>query len=399
MTNPNLQWQWSLPADWPQPDADALSRSQQLCAQIAASMRDGWCSFEQFMQQALYVPGLGYYSAANAKFGAEGDFVTAPEISPLFSGCVARQVAQVLQALPDGEVLEFGAGSGVMAAEMLLELERMDSLPKRYTILELSGELRARQRDTISARAPHLIEYVEWLDQLPSERFNGVVVANEVLDALPVALLHRTGEQTLERGVALAEDGQWLWQDREPSSVVNAYLARLAEDGVVLRDGYITEAHVGIAPWVATLSGLLNSGLLLLIDYGYTRSDYYRAERSAGTMMCHYRHRAHPEPLTLVGLQDITAYVDFTTVAEAAVAADMRVDGFTTQAQFLLGCGITELATRAPMGDMRAQLELAQQIKQLTLPGEMGERFKVIALTRDLDLPLIGFAHDLRGRL
>ncbi len=388
---------WPLPADWPRPEPEALVRSAALCARLRAELAGGAMPFDSFMERVLYTPELGYYSGPNHKFGAGGDFVTAPEISPLFSACLAAQSAEVLTELGGGDVLEPGAGSGVMAADMLLEFERLACLPEHYLILELSGELRARQQQSIEARAPHLASRVSWLDRLP-DSFTGVVVANEVLDALPVKLMHLTGDGLRERCVVPDGDG-FGWSDEAPTPRLLEYAADLGALPERVPAGYVSEAHVAIRPWIASLAEHMARGAMLLVDYGYTRADYFRPDRHMGTLMCHYRHRAHADPLTLVGLQDLTAYVDFTAVAEAADAAGMAVAGFTSQTQFLLNSGITQRAEATPAPDLQAQLELARQIKLLTLPGEMGERFKVMALSKGVDHPPSGFGHDLRGRL
>lgn len=357
----------------------------------------GPIGFGRFMELTLYAPGLGYYSAGLRKFGSAGDFVTAPELSPLFARCVARTCAPVLAAL-SGDLLELGAGSGVMAAELLAELDGLGALPQRYLILERSADLRERQQQILAQRAPELLGRVVWLDAPPSAPFHGVILGNEVLDALPVERFQWRETGAEELAVSWGGEG-FVWLARPPGRELGGAVAALAAE-VGLGAGYVTELNLQVGPWLAGLADRLERGLMLLIDYGYPRREYYHPERVRGTLMCHYRQRAHDDPLILPGLQDITAHVDFTAVAEAALAAGLDVLGFATQAHYLLDAGLDAvLAEAAPVGDV-PYLEFAQQAKTLTLPGEMGERFKAIALGRGLDGAPVGFRlQDLRNRL
>jgi SAM-dependent MidA family methyltransferase len=383
----------SLPP--PQPEAQATSE------QLIALIRDeiaangGQISFARYMELALFAPGLGYYAAGSRKFGPEGDFVTAPEISSLFSRTLARQLAEILAKLGQGEVLEVGGGSGVMAADILTELETLDALPPRYGILELSAELQQRQRETLAERAPHLLPRVHWLSELPAAGFRGVVLANELLDALPVHGFCIEEDGPRERVVVW--DGQrFQWQRAAPGS--DALHQALAELAPQLAVGYCSEINLAAGAWVGSIAERLTAGVVLLLDYGYPRHEYYHPQRNTGTLMCHYRHRAHDDPFVYPGLQDITTHVDFTAIAEAAQAAGLQVSGYNTQGLFLLANGITELAEQAT--DERQRLELVQQLRTLTMPTEMGEEFKVMALSRGYDQPLRGFAlQDLRNRL
>ena len=360
----------------------------------------GGIGFARFMEMALYQPGLGYYSAGATKFGPGGDFITAPEISPLFAQCLASPCQRVLQGLGDGDILEFGAGSGRLAQELLLELERRDALPQRYLILEPSADLRARQRNNLHQSAPHLMDRVHWLDALPQAGFTGLILANEVLDAMPVHRFHK--EQGSLYEIQVGWNGtEFCWIADVPAAELVSAVERI-ETGLdaSLPSPYISEVNLLLEPWVASLAERLRQGIILLIDYGYPRRAYYHPERRMGTLMCHYRQRAHPDPLILVGLQDITAFVDFTAVAEAAVAHGLSVAGFTTQAHFLIAAGLgqhlSEIRARAP----GQYLKYAQQAKTLTLPGEMGERFKAMALAKGWEGPLPGFElFDQRGRL
>ncbi|NJN46315.1 MAG: SAM-dependent methyltransferase [Candidatus Competibacteraceae bacterium] len=390
----------SLPAP-PQPEPAALAHSARLTEQIRAEIaaNGGMISFFRFMELALYAPGLGYYSAGSRKLGAEGDFITAPEGSALFSRCLARQCQQILTQ-SGGDILELGAGSGIMAVDLLLELETLGDLPTHYFILELSAELRARQRETLIQRAPHLLDRVRWLNHLPGSGFSGVILGNEVLDAMPVQRFRITEEGPRPLGVSWDMD-RFSWcvgaEQQQISEAVKA-IQQYLNDTLPL--AYESEFNPQLAAWLASLADVLSSGVLLLIDYGYPRRVYYHSQRTTGTLLCHYRHRAHDNPLILPGLQDITVSVDFTAVAEAAVTAGFKVAGYTSQHYFLFGCGLAELLAEVDPDDQRRYLELSRQAKWLTLPGEMGERFKAIALTRNWDRPLRSFTvFDERGRL
>jgi SAM-dependent MidA family methyltransferase len=380
------------------PDAEQQAHSERLQAHIReVMMQDGGrISFTRFMELALYAPGLGYYSAGSRKFGEGGDFVTAPEVSSLFSRALAQQCRDVLAGI-GGDILEFGAGRGVMAADILAELQRLDALPSHYYILEISADLRQRQRETIYEKVPQLAERVVWLDALP-ESFEGVVLGNEVLDAMPVhRFTIRDGEP---RELFVMWDGERFLLDEEATDAALYPRLHQLQQQFHLGEGYESEINLMAEEWVTGLGSWLKRGVALLIDYGFPRAEYYHAQRSGGTLMCHYRHRAHGDALTLIGLQDITAHVDFTAVAEAAVAAGLSVRGFANQANFLIGCGLTEILA-AEEGDARDQLSRAAEVKTLTLPAEMGELFKVIALTRDWEGGgLRGFAlRDERSRL
>ncbi|QKT04976.1 SAM-dependent methyltransferase [Ectothiorhodospiraceae bacterium 2226] len=391
------------PLDLPAPDPAASAHSARLRdalhTEIVAAGAPG-IPFARFMEQALYAPGLGYYSAGTRKFGREGDFITAPELSPLFGRCLARQLIPLLAQLPGGEVLEVGAGSGVLAADLLGELHTLGALPARYLILERSAELRARQQARLAEAPIALRERVQWLDDLPPPGWQGVVVANELLDALPVHRFVRgTDGETAELYVDWA-DGRFVWRAGPWSDPRLAeQLAAVEAEAGALPAGYVSELAPAVGDWLRALAERLGRGAVLLFDYGYSRREYYLPERSGGTLTCHYRHRVHGDPLILPGLQDITAYVDFTAAAEAAHAAGLAVAGYTTQAHFLLGAGLLELAQLDAL-DAVERTHRAQQIKTLTLPGEMGERFKVLALARDLDLALPSLRlADMRARL
>ncbi len=391
-----------LQREWPAPDPAAVAISAELCERIDQEIEaaGGSLRFERYMEMALYEPGLGYYSAGLPRFGPGGDFTTAPLTSALFSRTLALQCAECL-AQTGGVILELGAGTGRMAADMLLELAARDAVPERYYILEVSAALRQEQRQTLERTVPQWLGRVEWLDRLPETPLRGVIVANEVLDALPVALFRRSKEGVEELRVARARDG-YAWHYAPAGAALAASVAAL-EDALNERlpAGYVSELCPRLPAWIASLSDLLEHGVLLFIDYGYPRREYYHPQRTMGTLMCHYRHRAHANPLILPGLQDITAFVDFTAVADAGLDAGLEVLGFAPQAQFLLGAGLPSLLEAEMLhADTRERLSLSQQAKQLMLPGEMGERFKVMALGRGYGEPLSGFGFgDQRGRL
>lgn len=394
--------------DWPQPDVDALSHSTKLGALIQSEIDQagGWIPFDRYMELALYAPGLGYYAAGARKFGEAGDFITAPEVSPLFSRCLARQCERVFAELGGAmecELLEFGAGSGIMAAEVLRELQARNALPRRYLILEVSPELQRRQHQTLQEKVPALLDRVIWLEQLPQTPIRGCILANEVLDALPVKRFRRRdGESVEELGVGIAGD-RLAWVGKPASEAFSQAVVGLEQErGGPFDPGYESELALSASAWVQSLSDSLAQGLVLLIDYGYERAEYYRPERHEGTLRCHYRHRAHNDPFVWPGLNDITAQVDFTSVAEAGLEAGLSFAGYTTQAYFLLATGLQEMAleTSPDDPDPAEHYNRMKQIKALTLPGEMGERFKVLGLHRGLAQPLQGFMlHDLRDRL
>ena len=370
-----------------------------IAAELAAA--GGWLSFERFMELALYAPGLGYYSAGSIKLGRGGDFVTAPEVSALFGRCLARQLAQVLAA-PGGEILELGAGSGRMAAVLLAELAALDCLPERYAILEVSADLAARQREVLGALPAALRQRVVWLERLPAEPVSGVIVANEVADALPCRRFQLADGQLAELGVALAAGaGRVAFRDA-PRAADEELTRAVAELGATLQqplpDDYQSEVCLTLTPWITTLAQGLARGLLLLCDYGLPRRHYYHPQRTRGTLRCHYKHRAHDDPYLNLGVQDITAWVDFTRVAEAALSAGLELAGFATQAAFLVALGIEARVAEAEGAIERARL--AGEARRLVLPGEMGEAFKMMGLTRGLQPPLVGFAlQDLRDQL
>jgi len=367
----------------PRPDDDSLAHCRKVCESIKQAIDEagGSISFAQFMQLALYSPGLGYYSVGTSKFGAAGDFVTAPEISPLFGRVVARQCAAALEQLEKGRVLELGAGSGRLAIDILRKLADLKSLPERYLILETSADLQARQEELIGEELPDFSLKVEWLSQLP-EKFVGVVIANEVADALPVERFERTDDAVLQMRVTADETGFDWCRKTAPEVLATAVEKIEADIGEPLPGGYQSEVSLGLPDWIGQIANCLGTGLVLLFDYGVSRREYYAPDRDQGWMRCHFRHHAHNQPLIYPGIQDLTSWVDFTAVAESAADHGLDVAGFVTQAQFLIDGGLQEELAGIVALPIADQLELSRQAKLLTLPGEMGENFKCIGLSR-----------------
>lgn len=388
----------------PEPPEELKRLSAELADRIRQKIvRDGPLPFSQYMEMALYEPGLGYYSAGLQKFGAGGDFVTAPQLGNVFARCLATQVSQVAEALPGYEIVEAGAGSGVLAADLLNALGDGHP-PARYRILERSAHLRQVQKETIERQAPGWLDRVSWLDAPPEDDWQGVFLANEVLDALIVERF-RIGTDGPRQMQVTAGDSGFEWADGpcpEPMQTrIHSLLDSLERP---LARGYRSELNAHLPEWLDAVTASLQSGLALFIDYGYTRRDFYHPGRSDGTLICHYQHRAHADPFCWPGLTDISASVDFTALAEAADACGLEVSGYTSQAMFLLACGLGDLLAESAHLSERERLRINNQVRVLTLPGEMGERFQVMALTRgldeDLSNDLAGFSvTDLRHRL
>lgn len=380
----------------PTPDSVALEYNERLTQLIrkTISAAGGSIDFARFMDLALYTPELGYYSSGAHKLGKHGDFITAPEISPLFAKCIARQCRDILTELKSGDILEFGAGSGVFAKDLLLALEKLDCLPTHYFILEVSAELRDRQKKQIASACPHLFDRVEWLDRLPKE-LKGIIFANEVLDAFPVRRFRIEKDGIKERAVTFKND-RFEWCSVEPSPALLDRVNALTQN-FELREGYESEINLILPAWIRSIADVLTQGVVLLIDYGYGEAEYYHPDRSEGSLQCYYQHHRHDDPLILVGLQDITAHVDFTAVAESACHAGLELAGFTTQASFLLACGLLEVAEKTGLS-AKEHFEETQAIKKLTMPSAMGEAVKVIGFRKNLDLPLIGFCLSDRQR-
>jgi len=382
----------------PLPDSDALAASHALQQLIALEIEQqgGAIAFARFMELALYAPRLGYYSGGAAKLGADGDFTTAPEITPLFGAALARAAAAIIaQSAPN--IIEFGAGTGKLARDVLTALQADGVQVDSYTIIELSGELRARQQEALRD-----FPQVRWIDGFP-DTFSGVVLANEVLDAMPIELVVKTA-QGWRRQMVTVESGRFDYVQHEPDAALSEQLARQIPQADTLPEGYLTEIHPVACGFMASLARMFEGegggkGAALLFDYGFPAHEYYVDQRSGGTLMCHYRHHAHPEPFYLPGLQDITAHVDFTAMAVAAQDAGLDVLGYTSQAGFLLGCGIGELLMRTDPEDAIRFLPQSKAVQKLVSPAEMGELFKVLAVGLDVELPAALLQADRSHRL
>ena len=378
-----------------QPDTAASHHS----AAVAAFIREridsagGVLPFDEYMEAALYAPGLGYYAAGSRKFGPGGDFVTAPELGPLFGQCLAREVGPVLASLKEACVLEFGAGSGALAVSLIEALSRLDQLPERYCILEISPDLRERQRKRLEPIANQHGLDIEWLERMPDAPLEGVILANEVVDAFPVTRFRVRNEKPVRAGVCINGDGfAWDWIDDlgDDQSTMNIFCQ------YQLKEGYTSEVCHRSKAWMGALASALQRGVVLVIDYGFPAAEYYLPERSEGTLRCHYLHQAHNDPLIYPGIQDVTSHVNFSALADAGRESGLEVLGYTSQEAYLLGLGLLELASPQPNDDEKQMLKTAAEVKELILPSQMGEAFKVMAFGKQADKPLQGF--KLRDR-
>lgn len=378
----------SIPAPTPVAARHSEHLTDAIKKQIDAA--GGWISFARYMELALYAPGLGYYTAGAHKLGAAGDFITAPELSPLFGRTLAHQVAEIMQKSAP-RILELGAGSGILALNILEELEKLDCLPQQYCIMEVSADLRARQESLLRQKLPHLMHLVQWLDSLP-EKIEGAVIANEVLDALPVHRVSWREDGIYEIGVACGPSG-FIWQEH-PADDTNL---RNAAEKIDVPHGYTSEICLAATGLINSLAARLGHGAMLFIDYGFGAREYYHPQRSEGTLMCHYRHRSHDDPFYLPGLQDITAHVNFTDIAECGIDAGLSLLGYTNQAFFLINNGITSMLQDISPEKLTDYLPLSSQLQKLTSPSEMGELFKVIALGNTEELT--GFIRGDLSRL
>jgi SAM-dependent MidA family methyltransferase len=393
--NPNARQTDSLPA----PGAEALAQSEALIDAIRERIdaAGGWLPFDRYMDLALYAPGLGYYSGGAMKFGKRAedgsDFVTAPELSPLFATTLARPVAQALAQSGTRQLMEFGAGTGKLAAGLLNALASLEVEFDSYAIVDLSGELRARQHETIFAQAPKWAAKVRWLDTLP-DAFEGVVIGNEVLDAMPVRLVVRKLGAWHERGVVWL-NGRFAFDDRPIALDASLELIDTAIDEANDDEPfaeYLTETHEAAHGFTKTVCTMLTRGAAFFIDYGFPRREFYHAQRATGTLMCHYRHRAHADPFLYPGLQDLTAHVEFTGIAEAGVETGADLLGFSSQARFLMNAGITDVLDQLDPSDVTRFLPAANAVQKLLSEAEMGELFKVIAFSRGIPGMIDAFA-------
>ncbi len=370
----------------PRPAPEAAAASQALISRIAAAIdaAGGWIGFDRYMAMALYEPGLGYYSSGKPVFGPGGDFVTAPELTPLFGAALSRQVGSWLAGCGADQplVIEFGAGSGTLASHLLNALDRQGFGNLRYQIVELSGDLRRLQRNTIAARLPQMVERVEWLDAMPGD-FRGVVIGNEVLDAMPVRTFEWDGERLLEVGVGI-EDGRLGWAARPADAGLEQLVAQLGVDRSTWHLPYRSEVCQQQSAWLATVAAAMQAGAILLLDYGFPAAEYYHPQRVGGTLMSHYRHRSLSDPFLWPGLQDITSHVDFSRLLAAGKAAGLQPLGYASQARFLLNCGLLDELDALPRDEQRLWFSQAQAVQRLLSEAEMGELFKAIAFGKGM---------------
>lgn len=392
----------NTPDRLPEPDAESRRLSARLADRIRSEIEicGARLSFARYMDLVLNAPGLGYYRARNRQFGGDGDFATAPEMSPLFARCIAVQVGQIIEQLGGGEIFEAGAGSGTLCADLLNALEGLGRLPARYLILEPSAALRARQQKTIELKAPGHLSRVTWIDDLPLTGFTGVMLANELLDAIPAPRFRKSAGRVLEAFVC-ERDGAfgWCFDAPEYEGLVESVAQIEARLNTPFADGYTSELGSAREAWTRSAAERLRRGALLLLDYGYTLSEYYHPQRRDGTLACFYRHRVHGDPFFWPGLQDISVHVEFSGLCRAAGSADLTVAGFTSQAEFLIATGLLDTCRDHDPGSPEF-VRLVTQIKRLALPAEMGELVKVLALTRGIDFALTGFSgRDYRDRL
>jgi SAM-dependent MidA family methyltransferase len=384
--------QLEAPSTLPEPDNDSAVHSQRCADFIRSRIEDagGSISFAEYMHLALYAPGLGYYAAGARKFGVGGDFVTAPEISPLFGFLVAKQCAEILEETNSASIIEFGAGSGRLAVDVLAKLNELGALPERYQILEVSADLRERQEALLREEAAAYFDRVEWISSMP-ERHSGVIIANEVLDALPVERFTRR-DTVFQHRVQAGKKGFEIIEAAAPRTLLNAVEAIEEDLGRELPAGFTSEVSLAAPAWISDLVGAIQHGVALLFDYGLSRSEYYATDRSDGWLRCHFRHHAHNDPLILPGIQDITAWVDYTAIAAAAADAGADIVGYSSQAQFLIGAGLDAELQNMTQSAPQRQMELSGQVKLLTLPGEMGEHFKCLGISRGTITQPSGFA-------
>lgn len=397
-----------MPSRLPEPGADERAHSDHLLQLLREQIAShGPLPFSQYMERCLYAPGLGYYSAGRTKFGAAGDFVTAPELGELFARCVVNVVQPVLAILGDDtDFLELGGGSGAFAETALKAMAASGALPRQYLILEPSADLRERQHERLHAHLPaELNALVQWLDRPPEQDWRGVLFANEVIDALPATRFTMRAGEVYEEHVALDGEGRLLRVDRPADALVSGAVRHVERDlGTDFAEGYRSEILPQLPYWIQAVAGSLVAGLMLFVDYGYVRREFYLPERDDGTLMAHYRHHAHNDPLYLPGLNDLTASVDFTALAEAGNSAGFGVAAYLPQAQFLIASGLRDIfeSEQVKITDEHGRYRLAQQVKRLMLPDQMGERFQAMLLARGLDmlpLPAELLAADQGGRL
>ena len=386
----------------PEPGEPALAHSyamhEYLTEYIASN--NGFITFADYMQQVLYAPALGYYVVGTHKIGEAGDFITAPEISSVFSHCIANAIKPVLRQLPNPVIYEFGAGRGTMAADIIKHLIAENVDIASYCIIEVSADLAERQYQYLARKIPDFINRVVWLTELP-DQIQGVILANEVLDAMPVTLFRKTNDAAKELGVSLMQDELVLVQSEQENTRLVERVREIETDtGQTLENGYTSEVNFVADDWLRELHGFIDKAALLLIDYGYPRREYYHAQRHLGTLMCHYQHHAHTDPFFYPGIQDITSHVDFTAIANAATGCGFQLDGYTTQAHFLLENNFQSILESMSDGTPESMVILSREVQKLVMPHEMGELFKVIGFSKNLEHGMTGFSnHDLSHKL
>lgn len=388
--------------DLPKPTPEALALSTQLQALIQDKIRvKGYIPFSEFFNLCLYAPNLGYYENDLRKFGAEGDFVTAPELSPFFSYALANQIIEIISPLQQANILEIGAGSGKMAADIISHLKKQDCLPQKYQILERSLSLKQRQKEYLQTIHPDYFAQIEWIETPPTQAWQGILIANEVIDALAVErFCIQYGEAKLLQ--VIEQEGKFAYQTAPANASLRTFIEQLAQENIHFEEDYVSEYCPQLTSWLAAVSENLQTGACLFIDYGYPRQEYYHPLRKTGNMLAHYRHHAHEDFFLYPGLQDLTANVDFTALGEAALANNFEVAGYSNQMYFLYGCHLEHLLQEVHDQSSYADwLKIAQNIQRLVLPNEMGERFQAMLMTRNLEqTDFIGFSlRDLRNRL
>lgn len=378
----------------------ANSRDVTLLLTQAIARHGGRINFRQFMDIVMFAPGRGYYDSINRIFGDNGDFTTAPEISPLFGQCIAHQILQIMASMGQTSILEFGAGSGILAQTILMELEKHDCLPQNYYIYDVSPSLRKRQFTRLKNNVPNLIDKLVWLDDIP-EHFNGIIIANEVLDAMPVHKVVFRRDQQHEETYVTLKNGKLMQEEGPLSSIeLQNEMKKIIRMWPNIEDGYRSEVNLGVKHWISRVSQSLQQGLVLLIDYGFTRKEYYQPIHHQGNLMCYFQHRAHDDFLLYPGIQDVTCHVDFSLVAEAFQDNGLNVAGYTNQGFFLAGCGLDALYQALDTSDEEKSINEIHCIEQLIMPNAMGETFKVIGLTKGLNEELIGFSvSNLKDKL
>jgi len=359
--------------------------------------RDGWISFEEFIDFVMYKPGLGYYSAGAEKIGHSGDFTTAPEISKLFGMALANQITPILDHYQSPSIIEIGAGTGKLAFDIMTQLNDYQVNFDRYYILELSADLKQRQQSMLSHLPTKTLNKIVWLDSIPMDSIDGVIIANEVIDALPFTRFKSQNGQVYELGISV-EDNQLIEQPRLADEILSNTVDSIAKEiGMTFQDGYTSEIRINFGSWFRTIESMLSSGSIFFVDYGYARQEYYDEERTNGSMICHYRNVAHEDPLSNLGIQDISASVDFSQLADVALQRNIEVGFFTSQSDFLINAEI--LGVIESVIDEGLKMRLTQEVKQLLLPNQMGEVFKCMLLNKNINPDNFDGIKDLRHTL